>query len=180
MMVALGVVLVTCVTRNTHLGVEAVLGNIDALHRHDLEHICVIAGVDLLCIVPFLSRWKLVTFDPQFAGTQGVRPGIWETFLLLLTALTTVGAFRAVGILLVLSFLVGPVLIARLWTHRLKQLLLVASLLGMLLSLIGVGLARHLFSVHDLPLSTAGIVSTLIGLSYFMCWGVAAFRRSNA
>ena len=86
--------------------------------------------------------------------------------LLFLAAATCIGAFRAVGVLLVLAFLVGPYLTARLFCHRLKSLLLLSSLIGIGASLFGVALARHLLSAYDLPLSTGGIVVCAIGLFY--------------
>lgn len=170
-MVAIGVVLVTVFTRSTHLGVEAVMGNVDALHPHDLW----IAGWIVLCnsivITVLFKELKLVAFDPGFALTQGFSEKGLGYLLMLLTSMTVIGAFRAVGILLVLSFLVGPVLTARLFTHRLKILIILAIGIGIGASFLSVVLSRHVLSVYQIPLSTAGIVSTLIGLIYFISLG---------
>lgn len=175
LMVAFGVVLVTIFTKSAHLGIEAVMGNVDALHPHDLKNLSQIALFDLLLILPFFTKWKLIAFDAGFAKTQGVSTLLWDTLLLFLTALTVASAFRAVGILLVLSFLVGPVLIARLFSHRLHHLILWAALIGALLSLLGVLLSRHILSYYCTPLSTAGIVSTLIAAIYFLCRSIRRF-----
>lgn len=40
---ALGIVLVTLFTRNAHIGVEVVMGNVDALHLHDIRLVSYIA-----------------------------------------------------------------------------------------------------------------------------------------
>ena len=84
---------------------------------------------------------------------------------------TVVGAFRAVGVLMVLAFITGPVLIARLITHDLRKLIFVAIAVGGTASLIGVALARHILSVYDMALSTGGIVVCTLVAFYLAILG---------
>jgi manganese/zinc/iron transport system permease protein len=77
-------------------------------------------------------------------------------------------AFRSVGVLLVLAFLVGPYLTARLFCHRLSVLVSVTPVLGVLASFIGVAISSHFLSVYGLPLSTGGIVVMVMGLFYVL------------
>ena len=86
--------------------------------------------------------------------------------LLFLTSAVCVGAFRAVGVLLVLAFLTGPYLTARLFSSRLSQLLWLSPTIGALASLVGVAFSRSLLSAYGLSLSTGGIVVCVIGLFY--------------
>lgn len=165
---ALGIVLVTIFTRNTHLGTEAIMGNIDALHIHDLKLIFWIALCDFAIITCFFKEFKLTTFDPPFADAQGFSSHFFNYLLMILTSATVIGAFRAVGVLLVLAFIVGPVLTARLFTNRLKTLLLLAIAIGIGTSLLSVALSRHLLSTYHLPISTAGLTTTVLGLFYFI------------
>jgi manganese/zinc/iron transport system permease protein len=97
---------------------------------------------------------------------------------MVLTAMTCIAAFRAVGVLLVLAFLVGPVLTARLWTNRLKTLIALSCAFGGASTLLGVALSRHFLSVYNMPLSTGGIVVALIGLIFTLS-AVLTFRRDN-
>ncbi len=166
---ALGLVLVTIFTRNTHLGTEAIMGNVDALHVHDLQLILWIVLFDFVVIALFFKEFKMTAFDGNFACTQGSSSSLFNYLLMVLTSATVIGAFRAVGVLLVLAFLVGPVLTARLFVHSLKKLLLLAIAMGVGAALISVALARHLLSVYHLPLSTSGLVATLLGAIYFIC-----------
>lgn len=175
---ALGIVLVTVFTRNTHLGTEAIMGNVDALHVHDLKLILGIALFDFAVIALFFKEFKMTTFDPSFASAQGVSGSLFNYLLMVLTSATVIGAFRAVGVLLVLAFLVGPVLTARLFTHRLKKLLILAAAIGVGASLFSVALARHLLTVHHLPLSTSGLVATVLGAIYFICLIFSFVRQS--
>jgi manganese/zinc/iron transport system permease protein len=166
---ALGIVLVTVFTRNTHLGTEAVMGNVDALHIDDLKLILWIALFDFVIITIFFKEFKMIAFDGAFADSQGISRSFFNYLLMVLTSATVIGAFRAVGVLLVLAFIVGPVLTARLFTHRLKKLILLAMGIGVGASLISVALSRHLLSIHHLPLSTSGLVATVLGMIYFVC-----------
>lgn len=165
---ALGIVLATIFTRNTHLGTEAIMGNVDALHVDDLKLIFWIALFDFAIIALFFKEFKMTTFDGSFSDAQGIRSSLFNYLLMVLTSATVIGAFRAVGVLLVLAFLVGPVLTARLFTDRLKNLLLLAIAIGIAASLISVGLARHLLSIYHLPVSTSGLAATVLGAIYFV------------
>jgi manganese/zinc/iron transport system permease protein len=165
---ALGIVLVTVFTRNTHLGTEAIMGNVDALHVNDLILIFWIALFDFAIIALLFKEFKMTTFDSSFANSQGVSGSLFNYLLMVMTSATVIGAFRAVGVLLVLAFLVGPVLTARLFTHRLKGVLLLSTAIGIFASVVSVGLARHLLSVYHLPLSTSGLVATVLGIIYFL------------
>ncbi len=163
---ALSIVLVTVFTKNVHLGIEAVMGNVDALHKEDLKLIFGIALGDLLVVSLFFKELKIVAFDPGLASSQGISPNFFNALLMILTAATSIGAFRAVGVLLVLAFLVGLPLTARLLTHRLHLLIPLAAGIGVLCSLVAVALSRHFLSVYQVPLSTAGLVTMTIALAY--------------
>jgi manganese/zinc/iron transport system permease protein len=165
---ALGVVLVTIFTRNTHIGAEAVMGNADALHIHDLKLIFIIALSDLLLIILLFKEFQLTTFDPGLARSLKVSPTLFSYLLMVMTSATVIGAFRAVGVLLVLAYLVGPVLTARLLTNHLKTMIALSVLIGFVCSLCAVALARHFLSVYHVPLSTSGLVVTLIGFVYLL------------
>lgn len=159
---ALGVTIVTVYTKNTHLGIEAVMGNADALHLDDLKLVFWIILLNLFVVGIFFKEFKMVIFDPCFATVLGVRPSIFHYLLMVLTSATVIGAFRAVGVVLVLCLLVGPVLIARIFTQRLKPMILYACGIGTFSSIISVAMARHLLSVHNMPLSTSGLVVFVI------------------
>lgn len=160
---ALGILLVTLYTRNTHIEVDVVMGNVDALHVHDLRLAFWVVAFVAICVALFFKEWKLLCFDPLLGKSLGFRPGIFQLFLMFLTSCTAISAFRAVGALLFLAFLVGLPLSARLFTADLRQLLFVAMGLGTGCSLVAVALSRHFLTVYHTPLSTSGLTVTLIG-----------------
>lgn len=155
---ALGVILVTILTRNAHIGTEAIMGNADALHQSDLFWVYLIAGFNLFLFALFFKEFKLTTFDPALAYAMGFSPLIFNYLLMAQVSATTITSFRAVGVLLVLSFMTGPVLAARLLTNRLKNMMILSVIFGALCSFLGVALTRHVLSVYGIALSTAGVV----------------------
>ncbi len=173
---ALGVVLATVFTRNAHLSSEAVMGNADALQGSDFQLSAISAVFNIGAVLLFYKQLQISSFDRSYALTLGVRSGFFHFLLLFLSAAVCVGAFRAVGVLLVLAFLTGPYLTARLFCNRLSHLLIISPAIGILASMIGVAFSRHLLSVYGLPLSTGGIVVCILGLFY----GIAVFFKFAA
>ena len=154
---ALGITVVTLYTRDVHLGLEAVMGNADLLQLSDLRFSLSLAAINLLSVSLCYKQFLLFSFDSKKFP-----------LFYFLVALNCVGAFRAVGVLLVLAFLVGPFLIARLFCHRLKWLLFWTPVVGIVASILGVLLSRFIYTYFDCPLSTGGLIASLIGLFYFI------------
>lgn len=165
---ALALFLLSFFAKTVHLGTEAVMGNVDALSYDDLY-----VALGVFCINAILFSLGYYRFL-QFAFDKGAK-GVLHLLLIALMAITCVAAFRAVGILLVLSYLIGPYLIARLFLHRLSHILMAAPLIAALLSLVGVALSRHILTCYGVPLSTAAIISTLMGVAY--CISSATYVR---
>ena len=163
---ALGIVLVTLATRDTHLGTEVVMGNVDGLNREDCTLVFIVLGINLVILALFFKEFVVTTFDPGLARGLGISCTAFNYLLMGLASLTVVSAFRAVGVLMVLSMITGPAMTARLLAKELRPMLAYAALLGVTASLIGVALSRHLYTVYGLALSTAGIVVCVIVAQY--------------
>jgi manganese/zinc/iron transport system permease protein len=165
---ALGVVFATVFLRDVHLGVESVMGNADLLQISDLKNAFFLAFFSGAVVMGFYRQFQIGSFDGSLAKVLGLPSSFFQFLLLFLVSATCTGAFRAVGVLLVLSFLVGPYLTARLFCHHLKRLIVYSCLIGVAASFCGVALSRHLLSEFDIALSTGGIVVGFIGLFYFV------------
>lgn len=177
---ALGIVLVTLLTKDAHIGTEVVMGNVDALHIDDIKLTFVILGINLIAFLMFFKEFSITTFDAGLSKALGISPFLFNYLLMAQVSMTAIGAFRAVGVLMVLTFITGPVLTARILTHDLKKMILLAIGLGCLASLVGVALSRHLLSVYGLALSTAGIVvCTIIMFFLLSCLWQLLIKRRN-
>ncbi len=165
---ALGIVLVTLFSKSAHLGTEAIMGNIDALDKDDLQLVGVVAAFNLLFFIIFFRGIATSTFDHQFSLSIGFPVSFLNYLVMVLTAATCIASFRAVGVLLVLTFFVGPPLMARLLTNHLKTMILLSFLLPAGLSLASVALSRHILVFYKTPLSTAGLCVCVFSFVYFL------------
>ncbi len=55
---AIGIILVTLLTRNAHIGTEVVMGNVDALRLSDCRLVYAILGFNFLLFSLFLRNTK--------------------------------------------------------------------------------------------------------------------------
>lgn len=93
-------------------------------------------------VLLFYKELKLATFDPLLAGAVGLRPGMLHYALMVLVSITTVGAFDAVGSILVIAFFIIAPAAAYLLTGRLSRMLLASALIGAAAAYTGYDLAR--------------------------------------
>lgn len=90
--------------------------------------------------------WRLLRamlFDPQFAGTRGLRPGAIRTALQLLTTAAVIASFEALGSILVIALLTCPPAAARLLTQRLGSYVALSAALGAAAGFTGYALATR-------------------------------------
>ena len=174
---AVGVVLVTLLTRNAHIGTEIVMGNVDSLLLSDCKLVYTILAMNALLFLAFFKEYKIIAFDPALARALGISVLFFNYLLMVQVSATCIGAFRAVGVLMVLAFITGPVLIARLMTHDLKMLLGLSVGIGAVASIVGVALSRHLLTYYGWALSTGGLVVCVITAFYIILIGWTLVRR---
>ncbi len=163
---ALGIILVTTLTKSAHVGAELLMGNVDALHRADLELMFWIFVFTVAIVLFFWRALFLTSFDPLFAKMCQVSCEKVNYLLMALVSISAIGAFRACGVLIFLAFLVTPSLLARRLSHSLKAVAAISCLVAAIASVVGVALSRHILSVYGLACSTSGIIVTLLALAY--------------
>lgn len=166
MLFSLSIVLVTIFSRNAHIGVEMIMGNVDALHIDDIKIVYAVLGVVGITVLLFFREIYMTIFDSIFSRTIGISSKYFHYLLVITTSMVIMCAFRSVGFILVLALLVGPPLIAKLIVHQLSRIIVVSAALSSLFAIGSVGISRHLLSVTQTPLSTSGIMVTLILSTY--------------
>lgn len=164
---ALGIILVTLLTRSAHIGTEIVMGNADALNLSDLKLVFAALVMNTVLLSLFYKEYLITTFDRGLSKALGV-PAVFFNYLLMIqVSATSIGSFRAIGVLMVLALMTGPPLTARLLTHNLKTMLILSAFFGVAVSMIGVALSRHVLTATGIALSTGGIVVAVIGTLFF-------------
>mgnify|MGYP000991484337 CR=1 FL=1 len=126
--------------------------------------------INLVFIGLFLKELEIVTFDPVAAATLGFTPAVVHYGLMTLVSLTTVGAFQAVGSVLVVAFMIGPPATAYLLTNKLKKMLLFSGLIGAINGILGYQLAAWL------DVSIAGSMAVVTGIIFLIVFIFAPER----
>jgi len=126
--------------------------------------------INAALIAALYKELKLATFDPLLSAVLGFSPTILHYGLMALVSLTAVGAFEAVGSVLVVAFMIGPPATAYLLTDDLKAMLLLSALFGALSGVLGYQAA------HLLDVSIAGVMAVATGLIFAVVFVFAPKR----
>lgn len=165
---AVGVILITLFSKNAHIGAELLMGNIDALLITDLSMQFKLALLNVFLMTLFYRAFLTTSFDPLFGRLIGFYPKRMSYLMMGLVAITAVVSFRAAGVMLVLVFFVLPPLLARRFTCRLKNILMLSCAVSAVASLVSVAAARHLFSVYGASIATSALAACLLCCSYLL------------
>jgi manganese/zinc/iron transport system permease protein len=137
---------------------------------HSIWVIGVIFLINVACIGLFYKELKLATFDAGLAVALGFSAALIHYGLMTLVSLTAVGAFDAVGAILVIAFLVGPPAAAYLLTDRLLPMIGISMLIGALSAVSGYFVARALDS------TISGAMALMVGVWFALVFLVAPER----
>lgn len=132
-----------------------------------------IAGILIVTTIVTISILKeltLLCFDSNFASAQG-SPTLWLDIILmtLVTAVTVVG-LQAVGLILIIAFLITPPTAARFWTNRLGWMLFLSATIGAISGWLGVSISA-LYS--NLPAGAIIVITAAVLFLFSMVFGTA-------
>lgn len=126
------------------------------------------AAIALVTVGAIFVKWRdllLHAFDPAQARAVGLRVGLLHYGLLCLISLTIVGALKAVGLILAIAMLIAPGAIAFLLTRRFGAMLIVAVVIAVSASLLGVYLSFHIDSA---PAPTIVLLLSILFIAAFL------------
>lgn len=174
---SIGVILIAQYANDVHLDTDAVLLGELAFTPFDRLYIAgtdigpkalivvsVILTATLLLLFAFFKELKLSTFDAGMATSLGFSPVIIHYGLMTVASVTTVGAFDAVGAILVVALMIAPPATAYLLTTNLKKMLALACFFGVFAAVSGY------WAANALDASIAGSIATMLGLLFFVVY----------
>jgi manganese/zinc/iron transport system permease protein len=183
MLFSIAVILISRFAGDVHLDTDAVLlgelafapFNRFVVLGYDLgpRALYVMGGILLLnglFIALFYKELKLATFDAGLAAALGFSPGLIHYGLMTLVSVTAVGAFDAVGSILVVALMIAPPAAAYLLTDHLPRMIGLSALIGVVSAIGGYWLA------HVLDASIAGSMATMAGLLFALTFLLAPER----
>ena len=138
----LGIVLSSLIQRSPEFGGTAgleryTLGQAANLTEDDVLLIALVCAAALAVVVALYKEFKLFSFDPDFARSQGWPTLKLDLLMMGLLGLVAVVGVKAVGVLLVPALLITPAVAARFWTNRLGLMLILAAMIGAVSAAVG-------------------------------------------
>ena len=174
---SIGVIMIAKNANDVHLDVDAVLLGELAFAPFDRliisgidvgpKSLWIIGAILLITIgllLAFFKELKLSTFDAGLAASLGFPPIAIHYGLMTISSVTTVGAFDAVGAILVVALMIAPAASAYLLTTDLKKMLFLSIAFGILSAISGYWVA------HWLDASIAGSITTMLGLLFLLVY----------
>ncbi|HEV2121599.1 MAG TPA: metal ABC transporter permease [Chloroflexota bacterium] len=162
-MFGLGIVLFTKLESDVHLD-HILFGNLLGVDWAEVVETGLIA---ILVGGAILLKWRdllLHAFDPQQARAIGLPIRLLHYGLLSTLALTVVGALKATGIILTVALLIAPGAVAFLLTDRFPRMLLIAVVVAVCASLLGVYAS---FFIDSAPAPTIVMLLTVTFVGVF-------------
>jgi len=164
----LGIVILTYIQKSgsgSQAGLDKFLfGLAAAIGALYVTVLSVVAVLLLATLVIGFQKFKLISFDPGFASTLGLKVG-WLQFVLttLIVLAVTIG-LQAVGVVLIAALLITPAASARQWTDKLSTMVWLSGLFGALSGVLGAYLS---FLSPRWPTGpwVVVVVSTIFGMS---------------
>ena len=182
-MFSVGVILIALNANDVHLDIDAVLVGELAFTPFDrmlingvdvgpkaLWVMGIILIISIALLITFFKELKISTFDEGLATALGFSPVVIHYGLMSIASVTTVGAFDAVGAILVVALMIAPAATVYLLTDNLKKLLIGSVAIGIFSAIIGYWLA------HWLDASIAGAISTVLGFVFLISYLFAPVR----
>jgi manganese/zinc/iron transport system permease protein len=180
---SIGVILISRAASDVHLDTDAVLlGELAFAPFHRLS----VGGVDLgpaalwsmgailtvngLLILLAWKELKLATVDAGLAALLGFQPLIIHYGLMTMVSVTAVGAFDAVGSILVVALMIAPPATAYLLAERLGPMLGLAAVVA------AAGAVLGWVGAMALDVSIAGAIATASGLLFAVAFLTAPGR----
>lgn len=177
---SIGVILIAKNANDVHLDVDAVLLGELAFAPFDR---LMVAGADwgpkslwvmgtilLITItlqVLFFKELKVSTFDAGLSSAIGFSPVIMHYGLMSVSSITVVGAFDAVGAILVVALMIAPAATAYLLTENLKKMIWLSILFGVISAISGYWMA------NILDASISGSIATTLGIIFLIVYLLA-------
>jgi len=177
-MFGLGLVLYVKIQSEVHLD-HILFGDMLGVNLGDIVETGAIAAVAAGIIVVKWRDLLLHAFDPAQARSIGLPVGWLHYGLLAILSLTIVGALKAVGIILAIAMLIAPGAIAFLLARKFSSMLMLAVLIAVAASVLGVYFS---FFLDSAPAPTIVLMMTFgfIASFVFVTSRAARLQRREA
>ena len=144
-------------------GLESfIYGKTASMVMSDFQILVFITVCVITCSLLLFKEFRLLCFDENFAAVLGWPVKFLDILLLAFITAVTVAGLQAVGLILIIAFLITPAAAARFWTNQLDRMLMLSALIGAASGWIGASLSAFI------PRLPAGAVIVLVAALFFV------------
>ncbi|MDO5655328.1 MAG: metal ABC transporter permease [Flavobacteriaceae bacterium] len=174
---SIGVLLISRAVGNVHLDIDAVLlgelvfAPFDRFYFDEADWgpksfwvMGSILLVNLILLLLFYKELKISTFDAGLAAAFGFSPILIHYILMFVSSVTIVGAFDAVGSVLVVGLIIVPAAIANLFTNSLRGMIVISMFCAATAAVLGYWVA------HWINASIAGTIMVVLGVFFILSY----------
>ena len=138
---AVGVMVISLTTGMNTDVYNYMFGSILAMSAEDVKLSLVLSVFVLILFIVFYHKIFAITFDETFARATGVKAGVYNTLIAVLTAVTIVLGMRMMGALLISSLIIFPALTSMRVCRTFKSVIINAAVISVVCLITGVTLS---------------------------------------
>ena len=138
---AVGVMVISLTTGMNTDVYNYMFGSILAMSAEDVKLSLVLSVFVLILFIVFYHKIFAITFDETFARATGVKAGVYNTLIAVLTAVTIVLGMRMMGALLISSLIIFPALTSMRVCRTFKCVIINAAVISVVCLIAGVTLS---------------------------------------
>ncbi len=173
-MFALGIALISTVRSYAVDLSHFLFGDVLGVSSQSLITILIFGAVVLVAIWAFYKQLVVISFDPLLAATLRLPVKFLNNLLLILIAITVAVSMQIVGVALMVAMLVTPAATAFLMTKRLPRMMMLAAIVAVLSSIIG------LYVSFYLSISSGSAVVLICTFFFVLTWIIQSLRGKSA
>ena len=155
---AVGIVVTSLTTGMTTDVSSYMFGSIMAISNDDLVLSIICSVIVIVMFVLFYNKIFAVTFDENFSKATGVKSGVYNTIIALLTALTIVVGMRIMGALLISSLIIFPALTSMRVFRSFRSVTICSAVVSCVSYIIGIAITYY---ADNFPAGASVVVANL-------------------
>lgn len=141
-------------------------GSILTVNNTDLYIMLILDLIIIATVYLFRREFLAVSFDEEFSKVVGLPALLIYMLLLALVALSVVVLIKVVGVILLIALFTIPAAISKQYTYNLRKLMLLATIIGIILTSLGLILS-YIFNLAS-GATIVMVLAAAFAISYYL------------
>lgn len=164
---ALGIMVISMTTGMNTDVYNYMFGSILAMSAEDVQLSLLLSAAVLVLYLFFYNKIFAITFDETFAQATGVRSGLYNTLIAVLTAVTIVLGMRMMGALLISSLIIFPALTSMRVFKTFRGVIINSAVISVVCLITGVTVSY----LYATPAGASVVVANMAALAVYALIG---------